>query len=421
MTFLAPLWLGVGVAAALGVLALHFIARMRPAPMLLPTARFVPDLPARAASRAPRPTDLLLLVLRAAAALLLGLAFAGPIAQPSRVSVARIVMLDRSAAVSDHDAAEALARSELRENDVLVPFDTTAAPVRWTSAAAVPEARQAPGDLTAALLVALREARELAPRADSVELVLISPVDEAEWSSAVLPVRAEWAGGIRIERIAGAAGDSSAAFALRAADDDPLGATAALLGAADVPSARVRLVRDAPSAADSQWAVESGGALVHWPREVVSTAPDSSAPASGAGAVITLGTVAVAPWLRGASPEGRPVAWWADGGVAAAERTLGAGCVRKVEVGVPEAGDVVLAASTQRVLRALTAPCGMPGRLGPVADSLVARLAGADGMVAGSQVVRAGAATSRATPWLIVAALVLLLIEMLVRRRRVSS
>jgi len=40
-------------------------------------------------------------------------------------------------------------------------------------------------------------------------------------------------------------------------------------------------------------------------------------------------------------------------------------------------------------------------------------------MVAGAQVVRAGASTSRATPWLIAAALALLLIEMLVRSRRV--
>jgi hypothetical protein len=202
VTFLAPLWLGVGVAAALGVLALHFIARMRPAPMLLPTARFVPDLPARAASRAPRPTDLLLLALRAAAVLLLGLAFAGPIAQPARVPVARIVMLDRSAAVADHDSAATLALSHLREGDVLVPFDTTATPLRWTAGTTLPEPRQAPGDLTAALLVALREARELAPLADSIELILVSPVDEAAWSAAVLPLRAEWAGGIRVERIA---------------------------------------------------------------------------------------------------------------------------------------------------------------------------------------------------------------------------
>ena len=50
MTLLAPIWLVAGAAAAFAVLALHFIARQRPAPMTLPTTRFIPDKPARAAS-----------------------------------------------------------------------------------------------------------------------------------------------------------------------------------------------------------------------------------------------------------------------------------------------------------------------------------------------------------------------------------
>ena len=411
MIFLAPVWLGVGVAGALGVLALHFIARMRPAPMMLPTARFVPDLPARAASRAPRPTDPLLLILRAAAALLLGLAFAGPIATPSRVPLARVVLLDRSAAVADPAAAAALAVGQLRQGDVLVAFDTTAEAIDWAEGATIPDVRQAPGDLAAALLVGVEKAREVAPRADSVALVLISAVDATAWSAAVMPVRAEWPGAIRVERVAVAAIDSmDMRIAVRGERDDPLRATVELLGSLS-PDARVRIVRGPATAADSAWVRDSSGALVVWPRQVAS---DS---AGEAGAVIAGDVVAVAPWTRGVVPEGRVAARWVDGGAAATEESLGSGCVRHVGVGIPEAGDVALAASTQRLVGRLAAPCVAAPAAGTVPDSLVRRLAGSGGAVAGVRLVRAGPTVSAATPWLIAAAIGLLLIEWLARAR----
>jgi hypothetical protein len=417
MTLLAPLWLGVGIAAALGVLALHLIARMRPAPMLLPTARFVPDLPARAASRAPRPTDVLLLLLRAAAAILLGLAFAGPMLTPLRTPLARVVLLDRSGAVADPDSAAALAASLLHEGDVLVAFDTVAQAVTWTVDATVPDAGQAPGDLAAALLVAVAAARDVAPRSDSVELVLVSPVDRAAWNAAVLPVRAEWGGGIRIERVAAAVVDSAALEIFVDGDaDDPLWATVALLGAAGPASSGVRLSRGSATGADSARVSESGGVLVVWPRDA---AADSSG--SGAGAVIAGDVVAIAPWARAAVPDGRPIARWADGAPAATESSLGRGCVRHVGIGVPEAGDAALAPATQRLVRALAAPCGDAARIAPVHDSLVRRLAGAGGAVPGRRLVRAGPATSPATPWLLAAGIVLLLVEMLVRDRRPAA
>lgn len=418
MTLLAPIWLIAGAAAALAVLVLHFIARQRPAPMTLPTTRFIPDKPARAASRAPRPTDLLLLLVRALAVLLLALAFAGPIVRPTRAPVVRIVMLDRSGAVAAPDSAAARAQAMLRPGDILIPFDTTASAVAWTEGDRVPPARQAPGDLAAALLVAQREARATAARADSIEMVLLSPIDAAAWSAAVLPVRAQWPGPIRVERLAGAATDTIARpIDLRADGDDPLAATVALASGSARGEAVVRLVRDAPDAADTAWVRDSARVLVHWPAVVMSSDRDSAVASRGAGAVIAGDVVAVAPWARGTVPDGRPIAWWADGMPAAAERTLGSGCVREVVIGVPRAGDVALSAAAQRLVRAMTGPCGAPDRLGPVADSLVATLAGDGTLVSGTRLVRAGLQASYATPWLLAAGLALLLVEWMLRRR----
>lgn len=418
MTLLAPLWLGVGLAAALGVLALHFIARMRPPAMTFPTARFVPDLPARAASRAPRPTDKLLLAMRALAALLLGLAFAGPIVTPSRAPLVRVVMLDRSAATADPDSAARLAASLLREGDVLVSFDTTTAARVWEDGAAIPESRQAPGDLAAALLTGTREARDAAPRADSVEMILIAPLVRASWSEAVLPLRAEWPGALRVERVAAASGDSLVPrVRIDGEPDDPIRATFALLGRPSDAAALVRVLRStAPAADDSAWARDTGGVLVVWP--AATDAGDDGEPSGG---VVANGAIAVGPWSRLTIAEGRVIARWADGSAAATEVLAGRGCVRSVGVGIPPAGDAALSAGAQRIAAALTGPCGAVGNSALVPDSLVRRLAGSGGAVPGRRLVRAGASTAPATPWLIAAALALLVGEWLLRdRRRVS-
>lgn len=419
MTLLAPVWMLAGIAAALGVLALHFIARQRPAPMILPTARFVPDVPARAASRAPRPTDLLLLLMRAVAALLLGLAFAGPLLRPQRVPLMRVVMLDRSVAVSSPDSAAAAALTQLRPGDVLVPFDTAVRVVSWAEGDTVPAATEAPADFGAALLVAIREARSLSPHADSIELVLVSPMDAGSWNVAVLPIRDLWPGRIRVVQTPGAVQDSMVRrIELRAEAGDPLTATLALAGGAS-ENGTVRLVRDAPTAADSAWARDSNGVLVQWPRD--SAGPFDSALLPGSGAVVARNVVAVAAWQRRQLPEGRAIAWWADGSPAAIENPLGGGCVRSVAIGVPEAGDVALARSTQRLLNALTLPCGTPAPAGPVADSIVEHVAGSGPLVAGTRLVRAGAHRSPATPWLLAAGLALLLLEWMARRRMVRA
>ena len=72
MTFLAPLFLAAAAGIAALVVAIHFISTREPATVPLPTARFAPNRPVRARSRAFKPSDLLLLFCRAGLVLCAG-------------------------------------------------------------------------------------------------------------------------------------------------------------------------------------------------------------------------------------------------------------------------------------------------------------------------------------------------------------
>ncbi|HSU92175.1 MAG TPA: BatA domain-containing protein, partial [Gemmatimonadaceae bacterium] len=75
MTFLAPwaLWAAGAVSAA--VIALHILASRNPRVTPLPTARFIPDVPLRATARAMRLSDVMLMLVRVAVVMLVGVAF----------------------------------------------------------------------------------------------------------------------------------------------------------------------------------------------------------------------------------------------------------------------------------------------------------------------------------------------------------
>lgn len=421
MSLLAPWFLAGALLAAAAVVALHFLAFQRPRAAPLPTARFLPDRPARAASPARRPRDLLLLALRLLLVLLLGLAFARPVLTPRRRPVARLVLLDRSRAVGDVAAARDSARHYVEPGDALVVFDSAARVVAAASVDSVlrapaPAADRrddaAPGSLSAALVAALRAAPALRERADSLELVIVSPLAGEEIDAATRPLRALWRGRARVVRPVAAA-DSAApgrVLAVRAPAADPVLAAAGLARPL-ADSARVRVVRSSPSPADSSWA-RAGGVLVHWP-----AAREQPGWARGAadtiGAVVTdAGSVVSAyarPWR---APAGRAIAWWADGEPAATEGSLGAGCLRRVAVAVPETGDAALAPSFRRLLGAVTARCGGARDLGPVVDA--SWLAGAGSRYAPPR-PDAGSGGSLAR-WLFAGALVVALAELLARR-----
>ena len=432
MSFAQPWALFVAAGVAAVAIALHFLARRRPRPMALPTARFVPTRTVRATSRSTRPSDLLLLLLRVLAVLLVGAAFARPVLSPERRPLARVVVLDLSASVRSSAAARESAARYLRAGDLLVVFDSAARLVAGDARDSLAglHGDDAPGSLSAALVAATRGASLLRGHADSVELVLISPFAAEEWDAATGGIRALWNGHARLVRTEIAERPERArAVDARAEGDDPVRAAVLLQGgsataaAAEVSTTSttatdVRIVRGLVSEADSAWARSDGHVLVRWPAAAPDDWPRRNR-TDTVGAVIVGNAVLVAGFARAALPpagDGRVVARWVDGVPAATERVLGEGCVRDVAISFPARGDLALGESARRLVSALTVPCGGARDLAPLSESRLAILRGDE--------VQAGARTlappeverSGASSWLLLSAALLLLAELFVRR-----
>lgn len=427
VTFLEPWALAAAGVAAAAIIALHFIARRRPGVVPFPTARFVPERTVRAPSRSTRPADLPLLLLRVLALLLLGAAFARPVLETDRRPLARVVALDLSASLAPASGARDSAGRYVREGDQLVVFDSSARLVAGDPLDSLAGLEQsgARGSLSAALVAAARAAAQLRGRADSVELVLISPFAAEEWDGATRSIRSLWPGRARLVRVA-AASDSArggaadvAVVGRDVADDDPVRVLAAL--ASDtVLGASVRIVRGAPSAADSSWASESGRVLVRWPASAPAEWPRRTT-IDTVGAVAAGSAVLVADFERAVVlPEGgagaRVIARWLDGAPAADEAPLGDGCVRNVAVSFPGRGDLALRESARRFLAALGAPCGGARDLAQPSAAELAVLRGVEKGGAARVLARGDGQGSRTVPWLLGAAAALLLLELFVRR-----
>ena len=390
MSFAAPWFLLGGAAAALAVVILHFLVRRQPERWQLPTTRFVPDTNELAPARSLELSDRLLLALRVLAVAMAALAFARPSFDTARRPLMRVVVEDRSSVVADTSEVTRIAA----EGDRVIRMDS--------------------GSVSAALLQAIREAHALRDAADSVAIVLVSPLAQGQLDAATPAIRARWPGGIELRRVsAGAVPPTLRAVALRAPADDPLRATLALSGLGMDDSAPVRLVRDAAlSPADSAWAGEAGHVLVHWPA-AVGAARDTI------GALVTPATVLVASFARSTPvSSGAAVAWWADGAVAASETALGGGCVRRVAVPVAPEGDLVLRERFRRVVHDLLGPCGGARDLTPADSAAVRMITGiAPIAVATSSLPPRADAGRAAMPWLLALALLFLVAEQLVRRR----
>ena len=429
MTFLAPFWISVAAIAVLGITLLHLITTQRPPVSLLPTARFVPGGEARAAARAARPTDLLLLLLRIAALMMLGLAFAHPILRGRNLTTAHIVVLDRSRSAGP-DAADS-AQAIWRVGDGLVVFDSAARVVRGTTSdsmrANIPGTLFAPrGSLSAALISARHAARDVAPHADSVDLVIVSPVTDDELDAATAMLVTSWPGRVRLVRPVAAPGLASQITLVNADANDDLAPAIAVLNAENAawrirennsgpaaPNRDVRVIRTSASAADSALA-RSGVAIVEWRR------PDAGGVGRAEG-VFARRTTLVAPLSRLTVPrEGKVVARWSDGASAAIESRLGTGCIRTVGIEIPIAGDVTLQPAFQSIANELLAPCGGAAAAAAAPDSVAARLA-RPGPSAPAKAFEDRAIPSPLAPWLIGAALLLLVSEWWIRRSRLQA
>jgi len=119
---------------------------------------------------------------------------------------------------------------------------------------------------------------------------------------------------------------------------------------------------------------------------------------------------------------GRVVARWADGTRAAVEQAVGEGCMREVGIMLPAAGDLALHPPFQRIARALLTPCGI-STTDVVADSgVMARLAGTGRSAAPASAFRIS--SDQPTPlarWLLAAAIVCAIAELIVRARHVPE
>jgi hypothetical protein len=412
-----PSALVIGGLATLIVVALHFITRSEPRPEAFPTARFVPDRSLRARARTLSLSDLILLALRALAVLALAAAVAGPLRASAQGRVLRIIALDRSRAVANAAEVRDSARSLARAGDAVVAFDTGAALVALDSLALT----GARGSLSVALAGSIGMATRLADRADSIELVIVSPFGADELDDATLRVRRTWPGRIRLVRVAAATTTTwLSRVEAQSTNDDPVVAALALAGAR-APAASIRLVRAALTSSDTAWARGAGHVLVHWPATDVASW-QRRAVTDTVGAAVVGRAVIVAPFARRWTLAGQAVARWVDGEAAAVEQAIGDGCIRDVAIPVDPASDLALRPAFRAFLSALLVPCGGARGAGAMSAADLQSLAGPPGAShVGTAPLRDPARSSPMTPWLLALGAALLIVELGARRTRSAA
>ena len=426
MSFLLPGFLLAAGAIAAGAVLLHFIVTREPDQLELPTARFAPERTIQARARRFEPRDLWLLLIRVALVLLVGAALAGPVIAPARREVIRIVMLDRSRAVARPGEAADSVRALLRTGDPLILFDSSATVLERniSDSLAALAAATVPGRISTALIAALRTASRIRDRADSIELVLVSPLAGEEVDAATDSIRGRWPAGIRLVPVAPRMAPPAPVVSLEADASDPLRMTLPP-AAGDGSPGTVRVLRRLPGSADSAWANQPGRVLVVWPADSGVPPGWTAGTPDTVGAVMAGGVVVVAPFVRSviARPRSgrgdRVVARWVDGEPAAVETALGQGCIRTVTINVPRAGDLVLDPRFGRLVAVLTEPCGGAANFRPLDPGLRARLAGNDRLqrTAAAGIVPAERMATPWSRWLLVAALLLMGLEAVARRR----
>ncbi len=379
MTFLAPAFFYAALAVAAAVVALHFIVSRQPRAGILPTARFVPNLPATATARATRPSDIPLMLLRVLLVLAAGAGLARPIIKPSRGAQARVILADVSRSSADSAAVRDSVRTLYRSHDALVEFDSSARVVAADSIASL-QFSKARGNLSAALIAALRAASSLRDRADSLELVIVSPFAAEEFDAATDSIRRLWKGSARLVRTGGrdTPVDSSAVVK----------PTVTWVTSSRPPGAVERATRDTVGA------VLAGNALL-----VASFERHWKYPADS---------------LRGAEI----IARWVDGEPAAIEQEAGKTCNRSFAVPVTTVGDLVIRDDYKRFVAAISGDCVAKTATIPASADKVARLAGSGGLAPREAFQPRSDVHSTLASWLLGLAIAAAIAELFVRRAR---
>ena len=381
MTFLAPGFLIASAVVAAAVIALHFIVTRQPRAGILPTARFVPNLPATATARATRPSDILLMLLRVLVVVAAGAGLAKPIFKPSRGAEARVILADVSRSQRDSVMLRDSVRALYRNHDVLVVFDSSARIVGGSVGDTIPSFRlsNARGSISAALITAMRAASSLRDRADSLELVIVSPLATEEIDAATDSVRKLWPGRARIVRTG-----------------------------AGIVTKEVSAVIDWPQTA------RPSGAVPRASRDTI-------------GGVVAGKALVIAAFERRwrfppDSIRGREViARWIDGEPAAIETPSSGGCTRSVAVHVPAVGDLVIRNDFRRFVAALSGDCVATTSTISADDATVSRLAGTGGLASRDSFRPRGDLRSSLAPLLLGIAIAAAIAELFVRRRRAMA
>lgn len=442
----APFILGAAVFGALLTCVLHFLSVRRPPVLLLPTMRFLPERPVRAVSRSARPSDLWLLLLRVAALLLAGIALSGVTWRGIGVRHGRVVVLQRGAnsnvALLRTQMARALAGGFSGDTVTRIVIVDSAAHLLTAveSKAFQPETlsvarstSRAPATLSAAILAATRAAGDFVREernVDALDLVIVAPLLRESVDSAVASVRATWPGTIRF------VDTQRSPDGVDSSDVVPYRRSVAMVGA--LPNEAVQSAfqargwlsgaeRDTKTVASTPTNVPVANNThapisVEWP---ASGTPEgwTTGVAETVGAVVARGEALVFPFVRSSHiPEkilaqGRAIAWWSDGEVAAIEVPTATSCTRHVGVNVPSSSDVLQGQAARALLLALSGPCGGEVNGAPIPASALRLIEGSGGAAPASAFK--GAAVVR-TPWaalLLLLALALLVAEWFVRDR----
>lgn len=416
MSFLAPGWIALAAAASLVVAGIHLISWRLPRTVILPTARFVPDEPARRAARTLRPADFALLALRVAILMAGGVALARPVITSNPTGQATVVAIESSSSAADTAELLAAVRSIARAGKVsYVVFDTTAEIVDGADAAAhaLTQRLTSAGSLSVGLLAATREARRLAREYERIRIMIVSPLTRSSYDEATAGIRATWPDSIRVRRVPVASRVAEPVVVeMSGKGDDPVLAGIRLAQSNGFVRGAARVVRGFASAGDSVWA-DSGRVLVVWP--IAATGMPERVDGVHAGDQTAIGHFIALPDID----SGRVIARWVNGSAAAREIPRSSGCIRLIGFDVPDVGDFVLTPSFQRLAAELLAPCGgASAGVGEVlSDSLIAALAAPTANAATIGATDAGRAPNRLAAVIAIIAILLLLVELFVRRR----
>ena len=421
MTFLAPAFLFASMAVAAVIVGLHFIVTRQPRAGILPTARFVPDTRATAVAASPRPTDLLLMFIRMLIVLAAGAGMAKPVLTPSRAPEARVILVDVSRSARDSLATRDSVRSYYRDGDAVVVFDSSTRVLAGNIADSIGALRPSikRGNISAGLIAALRAGSSLRDRADSLELVIVSPFAKEELDAATDTIRTLWKGRATLVRIPVPAADIITVpgkLAIAADASDPLQVSVELAGKTMKVDA---LVDRRPAHTDTR----PRDVLIEWP---ASTRPRYAIPRAvkdTVGGVMAFESVVVAAFDRQWSyPQdslsgAEVIARWVDGEPAAVEKPDGTRCMRSVAIPVTPVGDLVIRHEFVRMVAALSRPCASKTSLILADPSAVAKLAGQGSLAPRNAFQPITYKRSELAPWLFGLALAAAIGELFVRRR----